>query len=82
MDPHSGAFGEPGPGKYVRLLQNAIDDLGADDEASRDALYSRARAFWRAGSPPEGICRRHKSTLRKVISIRQYGASKGRSDPA
>ena len=45
MDPHSGAFGEPGPGKYVRLLQNAIDDLGADDEASRDALYSRARAL-------------------------------------
>lgn len=45
MDPHSGAFGEPGPGKYVRLLQNAIDDLGADDEASRDALYSRHVPF-------------------------------------
>ncbi|MFX5053533.1 hypothetical protein ABTC30_19455, partial [Acinetobacter baumannii] len=27
------------------MLQNAIDDLGADDEASRDALYSRARAL-------------------------------------
>ncbi|MGY4478318.1 peptidase domain-containing ABC transporter [Bradyrhizobium sp. USDA 3364] len=45
MDPHSGSFGEPGPGKYVRLLQNAIDDLRADDEASRNALYSRARAL-------------------------------------